>query len=121
MLFSVKQTAKLVVAEKFKGVTILSINRPEKQNAMNEALLHELASQLTQFEEDNSSSVAVIHGLGGNFSTGYDIDELKQRSQHDTNNVQNSLVVCFTCIHAIFFHLNLSDLTVTYSLHYLRQ
>lgn len=83
--------------EKFKAVTILSINRSDKQNALNESVLHELASQLTQFEEDDSASVAVINGRGGNFSTGYDVDELKQRSEHDINSIQNSL---FVCLHA---------------------
>lgn len=110
--------------EQFKAVTILSINRPDKQNAMNESLLHELAAQLTQFEEDSGSSVAVIHGIGGNFSTGYDIDELRHRTQHDTQNVQNSLVVCFACIYAC--NLFVSSLkfmyysTLMYPLHYRR-
>lgn len=60
---------------------------------MNEALLHELGSQLTQFEEDNSAAVAIINGIGGNFSAGYDIDELKQKCEHDTNAIQKSLIV----------------------------
>lgn len=88
--------------EKFKAVTILSINRSDKQNALNETVLHELASQLTQFEEDDSASVAVLNGRGGNFSAGYDVDELKQRSEHDINSIQNCLVVCFACISISF-------------------
>lgn len=90
--------------DKFKAVTILSINRPEKQNAMNEALLLELATQLKHFEEDNSSSIAIINGIGGNFSAGYDIDELMHKSQHDMNSVRNSLVVCLhiLCLFSAF-------------------
>lgn len=88
------QFSKLVDVEKFKAVTILSINQSDKQNALNESVLHELASQLTQFEEDDSVSVAVINGRGGNFSAGYDVDELKQRCEHDINSIQNSLIVC---------------------------
>lgn len=79
--------------DKFKAVTILSINRPDKQNAMNEALLHELAAQFTRFEEDDSASVVVVHGTGGNFSIGYDIDELKQKCEHDESSVRNSFFV----------------------------
>lgn len=84
-----------MTVEKFKAVTILSINRPDKQNAMNEALLHELASRLTQFEEDKSASAVVINGIGGNFSIGYDIDELKHKCEYDRNAVHNSIFVSF--------------------------
>lgn len=89
------KTNGLVTVEKFKTVTILSINRPSKQNAMNEVLLHELASCLTQFEKDDNASVVVINGIGGNFSVGYDIDELRQTCQYDANAVRNSILVCF--------------------------
>lgn len=88
------RTNSLVAVEQFKAVTILSINRPDKQNAMNEALLHELASHLTHFEEDDSASVVVINGIGGNFSVGYDIDELKQKCEHGMDAVRSSIFVC---------------------------
>ncbi|XP_031631735.1 uncharacterized protein LOC116345998 [Contarinia nasturtii] len=88
-------TTNQVIVDKFKAVTILSINRPDKQNALNESILHELAAHLTHFEEDDSASVAIINGIGGNFSIGYDIDELKQKSEHDINSVQSSLVFPF--------------------------
>lgn len=81
--------------EKFKAVTILSINRPEKQNAMNEALLHELALQLQQFEEDSNTSVAILNGIGGNFSAGYDLNELKEKFLDNSNTIQSSLEVCY--------------------------
>lgn len=96
---SVNQTDGLVTVDKFKAVTILSINRPDKQNAINEALLHELAAQFTRFEEDDSASVVIVHGTGGNFSIGYDIDELKHKCEHDESSVRNSFLVRF--IHPI--------------------
>lgn len=70
--YSVKPNPDLVIMDRFKSVTILSINRPDIQNAMNENLLNQLSSQLTTFEEDTSASVAVINGMGGNFSIGYE-------------------------------------------------
>lgn len=83
-----------MIVDKFKAVTILSLNRPDKQNALNEALLQELAAQLTRFEADSSASVVVINGIGGNFSAGYDIDELKEKSECNPNAVRSSLIVC---------------------------
>lgn len=87
------QTSGLVTVEKFKSVTILSINRPDKQNAMNEALLQELAAHLTQFESDVDARVVVLHGIGGNFSIGYDIDELKEKCQLNQDAIRSSLFV----------------------------
>lgn len=89
-----------MIVDKFKAVTILSLNRPDKQNALNETLLQELAAQLTQFEEDNSALAVVINGIGGNFSVGYDIDELKDKCERDPNTVRSSLFVC------IYFYRN---------------
>lgn len=94
-LISVTPTNGLVTVDKFKAVTILSLNRPNKQNAINEALLHELALQLEQFETDNNSSVVVINGNGGNFSVGYDIDELKHKCDRDGNAIRSSIHVCY--------------------------
>lgn len=71
----------------------MSINRPEKQNALNEANMYELATQLRQFEDDDSTSVVVINGNGGNFSIGYDIDELNKKCEHDANSVRDSIFV----------------------------
>lgn len=83
----------LITVDKFKAVTILSINRPDKQNATNEALLNELATHLTQFENDNDARVVVLHGIGGNLCAGYDTDELKEKCQQNTEALRNSLVV----------------------------
>lgn len=96
ILFSaVNQTndSGLIAVDKFKAVTILSINRPDKQNAMNEALLNELATHLARFENDNEARAIVLHGIGGNFSVGYDIDELKEKCQQNKDALRSSLVV----------------------------
>lgn len=92
--------------DKFKAVTILSINRPDKQNAINEALLHELAAHLTQFENDTDARAVVLCGIGGNFSIGYDIDELKQKCQQNKDTIRNSLYVSLIPIYALMFPLN---------------
>lgn len=94
VLFSDVPTKRLVTVETFKTVKILSLNRPDKQNALNEALLRELASHLSEFEEDTSASVVVINGNGGNFSIGYDIDELEQKCEQDADAVRSSIFVC---------------------------
>lgn len=95
ILFSVAKQSNdgLIAVDKFKAVTILTINRPDKQNAMNEALLNELATHLTRFENDNDARAVVLHGIGGNFSVGYDTDELKEKCQRNKDALRSSLVV----------------------------
>lgn len=36
----------------------------------------ELCSAITTFENDETASVGVLHGIGGSFSSGYDLKEL---------------------------------------------
>jgi len=51
----------------------VTLNRPEKLNAMSDRLLAELDSALLEFERDPSASVLIIRGAGRAFSAGYDL------------------------------------------------
>ncbi len=51
----------------------LTLNRPEKLNAMSPALIAEFADTLTQIEKDPKIKVLVIRGAGRAFCTGYDL------------------------------------------------
>lgn len=52
---------------------VVSLNRPEKINAFNDALLEGLMEALDGLAEDDSISVVVLRGTGKNFSAGYDV------------------------------------------------
>ena len=51
----------------------LTLNRPEKLNAMSPALLGEFDEALAEFERDSDASVLVIRGAGRSFCAGYDL------------------------------------------------
>ena len=51
----------------------LTLNRPEKLNAMSQKLLKELDGVLEEFESDSAASVLVIRGAGRAFCAGYDL------------------------------------------------
>lgn len=75
-------------------VAILTLNRPEKRNAINTEMTEELGKVIRQFEDDNLASVGVLYGLGGSFSSGYDIKEFAQTDamlQHDFPNIENKM------------------------------
>src|ERR1700680_5219257 len=62
-----------ITLEKQDRIGTLTLNRPEKLNAMTPALISEFADALTQIEKDPEIKVLVIRGAGRAFSTGYDL------------------------------------------------
>lgn len=65
-----------ILVEKLGPVTTIGINRPQKRNCINMATANKLSRAVLNFEEDNSALVGVLHGIGGNFCAGYDLEEL---------------------------------------------
>ncbi|CAN9506249.1 unnamed protein product [Ophioblennius macclurei] len=65
-----------VVSDRRGSVVTVAINRPEARNAVNQATAQCLLQELQAFDADPDLNVAVLHGMGGNFCTGYDLKEL---------------------------------------------
>lgn len=66
----------LLIEQQDDGIFILTINRPNKLNALNHSLLQELNSAVEAFEENDKSSVLIITGAEKAFVAGADIKEL---------------------------------------------
>jgi len=56
------------------AVACLKLDRPDKLNAINRAMLDELGEHLARAEADDGIRAVVIHGEGRAFSAGYDLD-----------------------------------------------
>ena len=54
-------------------VALLTLNRPEKMNALSQELLFELSDALHDLEADDSARVIIVRGAGRTFSAGYDL------------------------------------------------
>jgi enoyl-CoA hydratase/carnithine racemase len=66
------------------GVATLTLNRPARRNALNLALLHDLAAALAAIAADDSICAVVIAGSGPAFCAGHDLGELTaHRSEPD--------------------------------------
>ena len=65
--------AVLLVDEPLPHVRRLTMNRPAKRNALNDALRGALFDELRTADRDRSISVIVIRGAGPCFSAGYDL------------------------------------------------
>jgi enoyl-CoA hydratase len=54
-------------------ITVLTLNRPDRVNALDQEVLAELQHALTAVEADPECRVLVVTGTGGNFSSGFDL------------------------------------------------
>jgi enoyl-CoA hydratase len=70
------------------NVAVVTLNRPEKRNALNRALRAEIASAFGELAADDSVSVVVLTGAGHVFCSGFDLSEFDQSGDvaaHFTN------------------------------------
>jgi enoyl-CoA hydratase/carnithine racemase len=66
--------SNIVLAEAFGPVTLITLNRPEKLNALNYDLIDQLMAVLGRFEESDDVRAVVLTGAGDRaFSSGADI------------------------------------------------
>lgn len=65
-----------VIYERIGPVAHVTLNRPEKLNALSVALLEELEDACAQAKADDQVRVVVIKGAGRAFSAGYDLSEV---------------------------------------------
>jgi methylglutaconyl-CoA hydratase len=59
----------------------ITLNRPEKRNALNEALVSNLKSNLRQANGDSAVRVIVLSGAGQDFCSGADLSALQKISE----------------------------------------
>ena len=61
--------------EKREGIIIISLNRPEVLNAVNQQLASDLLAALRSAEADTEAKVIILKGEGRAFSAGLDLSE----------------------------------------------
>ncbi len=61
------------------GITRLTLNRPERRNALSKSLLIELGAALDEIAGDSRIRVVVIAGAGKVFCSGHDLSEMTGR------------------------------------------
>lgn len=57
------------------AVAVLTLNRPDRLNAMNATMRREIREVLDEIEQDNGVRALVLHGAGRCFSSGFDLKE----------------------------------------------
>lgn len=62
-----------LIVEKLGAVLRVTLNRPERRNALSPELLEELLEVIASVEEDSDTSVLILRGAGKGFCSGYDV------------------------------------------------
>lgn len=68
-------SALIRIEERERGVAILTLNRPEKRNALSIALMDSLCAALEQLAKNTASRVVILRGAGPIFCAGLDLVE----------------------------------------------
>jgi len=89
------QESRTVVLTEIKDhVAVVTINRPERMNALNAAVRQDLVTTLTRLDADDSVRVVILTGAGEKaFVAGADISEFHGRTPLDQVEVSSSLSV----------------------------
>ena len=66
---------KNVLVDFDDGIAWVTLNRPDKRNAINPAIVYEMVATLDALESDERAQVVVITGAGDAFSAGQDLKE----------------------------------------------
>jgi 2-(1,2-epoxy-1,2-dihydrophenyl)acetyl-CoA isomerase len=75
---------EFILTERLDGVAVITLNRPDKLNALSFGLARELDEALTEYETDDAIKAVILTGAGERaFSAGADIHEMAGLSSEE--------------------------------------
>lgn len=66
-------------------IATVTLNRPDKRNALNRVVIEALTATFIDLERDDDVRVVVIRGAGTAFCSGMDLDEMKRRQAEEAD------------------------------------
>ena len=79
-----QQTIQLTVEE---DIAVITLDRPEKRNALNDSMREELCVILNRIADDRSIKVLILTGSGQAFCAGGDISAMQERANAPTTDL----------------------------------
>ena len=98
-----------IITETADSILTITLNRPAKRNALNDALINDLKTALQTADQDKSLCAVVIKGAGKDFCSGADLSVLQKISESDVleNHADaDNLRELFSLIRAVKIPLN---------------
>ncbi|MEC7955739.1 MAG: enoyl-CoA hydratase-related protein, partial [Pseudomonadota bacterium] len=81
---------KAVLYEVQDGIATICLNRPDRMNAMNNALMQGISDAVNNVREDHSVRVVVLTGAGRGFCAGADLQQVADDSGAQQSNSNDS-------------------------------
>ena len=72
-----------ILTAKENSIVTITLNRPEKRNALNDALINALKDTLREADKDNNLRAIIIKGAGKDFCSGADLSALQKIAESD--------------------------------------
>src|SRR5215203_5173203 len=72
-----------IIYETESGIATITLNRPEKRNALNDALINSVKDALRRADADETLRAIVIKGAGKDFCSGADLSALQKIAESD--------------------------------------
>ena len=80
------------IVEQDGHVLIITLNRPEKRNALSPGMLVTVYEAWRQLDEDDNLRCAILTGAGGTFCSGADLNEHKDLAIGDRIKVSEKII-----------------------------
>src|SRR5215468_8996321 len=80
------------------GVATITMNRPDRRNAMNRAMLQGLVEHMEALDENPDVRVVVVRGAGPAFCSGMDLREMRQRQDDPQGDPESGLSAVLRCV-----------------------
>src|SRR5256885_10557201 len=74
----------VLIEKQTPQITVLTLNRPERRNALTIELMTNLAAAIENAAADPVTRIAILRGAGKAFCTGLDLGEAAVKDPHDT-------------------------------------
>ena len=72
-----------LIIETADSIATITLNRPDKRNALNDALINDLKAALNTANTDKTLRAVIIKGAGKDFCSGADLSALRKISESD--------------------------------------
>ena len=96
-----ERSYQYVSVDQRDGIATITLNRPEKRNALSLAVMRELLGVLSAIAEDRTVRAVVLRGEGPAFSAGHDLREMLDRSVDAYREIFDTCVELMTKIQRI--------------------
>ncbi|MBC8461821.1 MAG: enoyl-CoA hydratase [Deltaproteobacteria bacterium] len=90
---------KNIICEEMEEIAFVTLNRPEKRNALSLDLLRELSTCLRKVGQERKVKVVIIRGGRDDFCAGHDLNEILNKGLDDIRNLFQTCLDLMALIH----------------------